>query len=97
MSAQSSPATPPPRRHGGQPANQNARTHGFYADSLTAGEKQHLTKAVDLKGLQPEIALLRVKLLGLLSSPTVSPELLLQATRTLTRMIDVNNRISHGS
>ena len=96
MSTQNDPTHIPPRDRGGQPGNQNARTHGFYADSLTSREQEHLVQAAELKGLHSEIALLRVKLLALISSGRASPELLLQVSRTLTRMVDVQNRITYG-
>ena len=96
MSNDNSPNQPPHRDRGGQPGNQNARTHGFYAGSLTSQEQEHLVQAVELKGLHSEIAFLRVKLLALISSQRASPELLLRATRTLTRMVEFQDRITYG-
>ena len=69
MSAQQASEQPEPRRPGGQPGNQNARTHGFYANSLTPDEQTQMLDTVELRGLQSEIAPLRVKLLGIVSSP----------------------------
>ena len=40
--------------------------------------------------------MLRVKIVRLLSYPDTPSELILQAARTLTRMVDVQDRITHG-
>ena len=94
MSTQNSPTQPPHRDRGGQHGNQNARTHGFYARSLTSEEQDLLFQASEIKGIHAEIALLRVKVLDILSSQPASPELLLQATRTLTRMVAIQHDMS---
>ena len=86
----------PRRRRGGQPGNRNARTHGFYSAALTPEEQQSLQKAMDLKGLHPEIALLRVKLMEIIANHNTAPEIMIQAIRTLTRMVDVQDRITYG-
>jgi ferredoxin-fold anticodon binding domain-containing protein len=49
-----------------------------------------------LQGLAKEISLMRVKLRSLLYSPQSSPELVLQAVRTLSRMVDIQERINSG-
>ena len=92
----SSEAHPSRRNRGGQPGNQNARSHGFYSPALSTREQDALQEASDLKDLRPEIALLRVKIKDLLPYADTHPELLLQAVRTITRMVDVQNRITHG-
>ena len=89
MSTQNSPTQPPHRDRGGQHGNQNAR-------SLTSEEQELPFQAIEIKGIHAEIALLRVKVLGILSSQPASPELLLQAARTLTRMVAIPHRMTHG-
>ncbi|MFC1935214.1 hypothetical protein ACFLX9_00360 [Chloroflexota bacterium] len=84
----------PLRMRGGQPGNRNARRHGFFARSLTPEEQDALSQALDLKDLVPEIALMRVKLMGLVSYRDTSPELIIKAARTLTRMVDVQHRVT---
>ena len=84
-----------PRKRGGQSGNRNARTHGFYSEALTPEERLALQKAEDIRGLQPEIALLRVKLMEIIAHST-DPELMNQVARTLTRMIDIQDRITYG-
>ena len=89
MSTQNSPTQPPHRDRGGQHGNQNAR-------SLTSEEQELPFQAIEIKGIHAEIVLLRVKVLGILSSHPASPELLLQAARTLTRMVAIPHRMTHG-
>ncbi len=89
MSTQNSPTQPLHRDRGGQHGNQNAR-------SLTSEEQELPFQAIEIKGIHAEIALLRVKVLGILSSQPASPELLLQAARTLTRMVAIPHRMTHG-
>ena len=87
MSTQNSPTQPLHRDRGGRHGNQNAR-------SLTSEEQELPFQASEIKGIHAEIALLRVKVLGVLPSQPASPELLLQAARTLTRMVAIPHRMS---
>ena len=50
------------RKRGGQPGNQNARTHGFYSKAVPPELQQKLQDAETVKGLDQEIALLRSKI-----------------------------------
>ncbi len=93
----SPPAPPEPadgRRRGGQPANQNARKHGFYSRYLSPDEQLNIQEAEQLTDLLPELALMRVKLLHLAVDPTCRPEVLIQAVRTVTRLLDVHHRLT---
>lgn len=85
---------PPKRQRGAPPGNQNARKHGFYSASLNPEEQEALYQALDLEDLIPEIALMRVKLMQLVSYPDTSPDLLIKAARTLTRMVDVQHKVT---
>ena len=97
MSEQQNPLEETPTRKGGAPkGNQNARKHGFYSTALTPEEQQAIQIAIELRGLQPEIALLRVKLMEIISHPGTSHELMLRAVRALTRMVAVQDHITHG-
>ncbi|MBI2832516.1 MAG: hypothetical protein HYX79_09700 [Chloroflexi bacterium] len=75
------------RERGGQKNNQNARTHGFYSKVLDETEKAYLTQAVEVDGLDSEIAILRVKIMSLLEKDPHNTELILQAVRTLSRLV----------
>ena len=62
---------------GAPDGNQNARTHGFYARTLTPAELADLVAATDLTTLEDEIAVTRValrRLLHLLHDEGASPE-----------------------
>ncbi len=50
------------RHRGGQPGNQNGRTHGFYSKTVPPGRRQTLREADEVEGLDQEIALLRSKI-----------------------------------
>ncbi|GEM_PF-7100913 len=80
------------RKRGGQPRNQNARKHGFYAKSLSPAEQALLESAGDTKSLTNEIALVRVKLFTLLTTPETPPDVLIKALRILKNLIEVQNR-----
>jgi hypothetical protein len=75
-------------KSGGQPGNQNARTHGFYSKVLTPDEKRALKRAAGVDGLDQEIAVLRVKIRTLLKNEGQNYRLIGQAFETLAR---VNN------
>ena len=55
------------RRRGAPKGNQNARKHGFYSQVLDETDKLNLEDARDMDGLDEEIAIMRVKLLRLIS------------------------------
>ena len=85
-----------PRRKRGAPSgNQNARKHGFYSIALSPQEQEILQEAVNLKGLGAEIALMRVKLVRLITYADTSPELLIKAARALTRMVDIHDKVTY--
>ena len=65
-------------KRGCQPCNHNAHKHGFYFKRLTPEQLQGFDDALDISGLNQEIALLRVKLNALLADQKSPPELILQ-------------------
>ena len=80
---------PEKRRPGGQPGNRNARTHGFYSRALTPAQQESLQVAGDLRGVDNEIAMLRVKILSILEEAPENTAVLLKAVTALTRLIKV--------
>lgn len=82
------------KKRGGQPANQNARKHGFYSRALTEAEKLQLEEAALVDGLDQEIALLRVKLRELVESSPERIDLHLEAANTLARLVRTRYQIS---
>ena len=55
-----SPETP--RKRGGQPGNQNARTHGFYSRKADPAQQEEAAEASEVSGLDEDIELLRRKI-----------------------------------
>ena len=50
------------RKRGGQQGNQNARKHGFYSVNLNPREICEFWNIINLGGIEPELAVLRMKL-----------------------------------
>jgi hypothetical protein len=75
------------KQRGGQHGNHNALKHGFYAATLSEAEKLDLELAADIKGIDDEIALLRVKIKSALEKDPDNIALLLDASATLARLV----------
>jgi len=75
------------RRRGGQPGNQNARKHGFYAANLTPEELAELWRAVNEKGTEPGLAVLHMKLLFVLRHDPRNPRLLRELARLYNKWL----------
>ena len=82
------------RKTGGQPGNQNARKHGFYSKVLAQDEKHQLKYAVDMDGLDQEIAILRLKFRSLLAQEGLNYRLIYQAAETLARLYHIKFSLS---
>ena len=95
MDLQKSTEQPVKRRRGAPLGNQNARTHGFYSSYLTEKEREPFQNTVYLKGLQGEIALLRLKIRRLASYPNASPDLIFRAINVLIRTMEVSEIINN--
>ena len=77
------------RKPGGQPGNQNARTHGFYSDVLNARE---IAMVKSLKGHDQEIAVLRLKIKSMLRSSPDKIRSLVDAMNLLARLTEIDER-----
>ena len=75
------------RKRGAQPGNQNARKHGFYSNILTDKEKSNLGSAALVKGLDDEIALLRVKLKSIVEHDPENIRLISEIAATMARLL----------
>jgi len=73
------------RKRGGQKGNQNARKHGFYSPSLSPAETSQLATIINVEGLDPRIALLRVKLQSSLRHNPGNRRVLTEASRMLAK------------
>ena len=80
-------ATDIKRNRGGQLGKQNARKHGFYSRSLTRAQKRELKNAVTLKGVDEEIALVRIKLKSILDNDPDNARLFNLAVSSLVRLL----------
>ena len=83
-----------PRKRGGQPGNQNARKHGYYAVFNPVVPESELADAAALAGIDDEIALVRVKLKHVLEKDPDNISAVIRATNTLARLLRLQNRIN---
>ena len=74
------------RKRGAQKGNQNARKHGFYSIVLDEEQQRDLI-AIDVEGLDEEIALLRVKIKSLVQRDPENMRLIMLATNALAKLI----------
>ena len=70
---------------------------GFYEEALTEAERLRLPRAQGVKGIDDEIALLRVRLLGYAQEHPEKLEMLMQGVALLTRAVAVRYRLSPKS
>lgn len=82
------------RKRGAPKGNQNARKHGFYAKVLSEAEQIDFELASGVKGIDDEIALLRVKIKSLIAHDPENITLIMQATNTLARLIKTRFNIT---
>ena len=69
------------RKRGGQNGNRNARKHGFYSAGLSPAETRELWNIVNLEGVDPEIAFIRVKLQSSLQQDPGNRRVIREASR----------------
>jgi hypothetical protein len=81
------------KKRGGQPGNQNARTHGFYSRVLTKAERRNYNEADNIDGLDAEIKLLRTKIKTLLDTQPDNLKLISQALFTLAKLIGTKHGV----
>lgn len=73
------------RRRGGQQGNQNARKHGFYSVNLSPREICVFWNIINLGGMEPELAVLRMKLGSALGYDPGNRRVLREASRLLVK------------
>ncbi|MEE8370408.1 MAG: hypothetical protein V3S00_06540 [Dehalococcoidia bacterium] len=82
---------------GGKQARRGSRKEprpGFYSRVLDEAERMELQVALEVEGLDEEIALLRWKLRSLLEKEPEDIKLLLQAVNTLARLVKSRYNLS---
>lgn len=92
---QPTPQPPHPPNRGGAPyGNQNARKHGFYSATLSETERDALQTAAEMRGIDEEIAVLRVKIQSLIRSNHGNVRLVIEATSALARLLKIRDKLS---
>jgi len=84
----------PKKKKGAPPSNQRARKHGFYSKVLDEVERLDLELAQGVEGIDDEIALLRVKIKGILDHDPENIKLIIEATNTLARLVRTRYNIT---
>ena len=70
---------------------------GFYEEALTEAERLRLPRARGVEGIDDEIALLRVRLLGYAQEHPENLQVLMKGVELLTRAVAVRYRLSPQS
>ena len=70
---------------------------GFYEEALTEAERLRLPRAQGLEGIDDEIAMLRVRLLGYAQKNPEKLEMLMRGVALLSRAVAVRYRLSPKS
>lgn len=81
------------KRKGG-PRGKNGPKRGFYSRALDEAEELDFELAQGVEGIDDEIALLRVKIKSLLENDPENVRLIMEATKTLARLVMTRYRIS---
>jgi len=81
------------RKRGGQKGNRNARKHGFYSGTLSPAETSQLWYITNLEGVDPEIALIRVKLQSSLQHDPGNRRVIREASGLLVKWYSANYRL----
>jgi len=73
------------RKRGGQEGNRNACKHGFYSGTLSPAETRELWTITNQEGVDPELALIRVKLQSSLERDPGNRRVFREASRLLVK------------
>ncbi len=79
---------------GAPKGNQNARKHGFYSQVLDEAQSLQLDQALEVEGIDEEIAILRVKLLSLIYKHPDRVDLQVITANTIARLIRTRYSVS---
>jgi len=78
------------KKRGGQKGNGNARKHGFYSGTLSPAETGQVWNIVNLEGVDPEIAFIRVKLQSSLQHDPGNRRVIREASRLIAEWYSAN-------
>ena len=76
--------------------NQLARKHGYYSKVLDEDQKRDFNHAIEVEGLDEEIALIRVKIKSLMQHDPDNLKLMGQAVKILAALVCAKYSISKG-
>ena len=82
------------RKRGGQPGNQNGRTHGFYSSFLTPDEINQFCKIANTERVSLDIALLRIKLQCFVRKAPENRRVLNEVIRLMSRRFTAQYHLS---
>jgi len=83
------------RSPGGQPGNQNARKHGFYSSALNTSEICQYLELVNRQHLDPEIALIRLKMQSILEHDPHNIRAIIEGCRLLAKIMAARTNLNH--
>ena len=78
------------KKRGGQKGNGNARKHGFYSGTLSPAETGQVWNIVNLEGVDPEMALIRVKLQSSLQHDPGNRRVIRESSRLIAKWYSAN-------
>jgi hypothetical protein len=78
------------RKRGGQNGNRNACKHGFYSGILSPAQTRELRTITSQEGVDPELALIRVKLQSSLERDPGNRRVVREASRLLVKWYSEN-------
>ena len=81
------------RKRGGQPGNQNARTHGFYSRFLDRKQSLEPGEVEKLDGVEQEIALVRQQILSVLRKDPDNMPVIMLAINSVRNLIREKTRL----
>ncbi len=82
------------KNRGGAPrGNHNARKHGFYSRTLNETQKEQLEEAREVEGIDDEIAIMRVKLLNLITDNPDRVDLQTTAANSIARLVAIRHNL----
>lgn len=84
------------KKRGAPKGNQYARKHGFYSPVLDEKEQREYEMAIEVEGLDEEIAMLRVKIISLIERDPENIRLITQAINTLVRLVKTKYETGQG-
>jgi hypothetical protein len=83
-------------KRGGQKGNQNARKHGFYSTVLNPDQIGSFWAIIGQEHVDPEMAILRVKLQSLISQAPIDRRALLEVTRLIIKWSAVKYHLNRS-